>query len=101
MGKILENIIESFKINILHVHHFLFHTFDVIDIAKKKNIYSIITLHDLYMICPSINMIYKDIYCKFDKEKDCLKCLKNQKEFNRAPFLVFSRCALPAVALAG
>lgn len=74
--EILENIIESFKINILHVHHFLFHTFDVIDIAKKKNIYSIITLHDLYMICPSINMIYKDIYCKFDKEKDCLKCLK-------------------------
>ena len=73
--EILENIFDSFKIDILHVHHFLFQTFDAIDIAKQRNIYSVITLHDLYMICPSINMIYKNIYCEYDKEKDCSKCL--------------------------
>ena len=73
--EMIENIFDSFKIDILHVHHFLFQTFDAIDIANKRNIYSIITLHDLYMICPSINMIYKDIYCEYDKEKDCSKCL--------------------------
>lgn len=73
--EMLENIFDSFKIDILHVHHFLFQTFDAIDIAKQRNIYSVITLHDLYMICPSINMIYKNIYCEYDKEKDCSKCL--------------------------
>lgn len=73
--EMLENIFDNFKIDILHVHHFLFQTFDAIDIAKQRNIYSIITLHDLYMICPSINMVYKDIYCEYDKEKDCSKCL--------------------------
>ena len=73
--EILENIFESFKIDILHVHHFLFQTFDAIDVAKQRNIYSIITLHDLYMICPSINMVYKDKYCENDKQKDCSKCL--------------------------
>ena len=67
--EILENIFESFKIDILHVHHFLFQTFDAIDVAKQRNIYSIITLHDLYMICPSINMVYKDKYCENDKQK--------------------------------
>ena len=73
--EVLENIFDSFKIDILHVHHFLFQTFDAIDIAKERNIYSIITLHDLYMICPSINMVYKDKYCEYDDKKDCSKCL--------------------------
>ena len=74
--EMLENIFDSFKIDILHVHHFLFQTFDAIEIAKARNIYSIITLHDLYMICPSINMVYKDKYCVYDEKKDCAKCLK-------------------------
>lgn len=76
--KILSKILDDLKIDIIHVHHFLFQTFDIIDLAKEKNIYSIITLHDLYMICPSINMIYRNIYCKYDSEKDCTKCLKNR-----------------------
>ena len=74
--EMLENIFDSFKIDIMHVHHFLFQTFDAIDVAKKRYIYSIITLHDLYMICPSINMVYKDKYCLYDDKKDCAKCLK-------------------------
>ena len=78
----LENIFDSFKIDILHVHHFLFQTFDAIDVAKARNIYSIITLHDLYMICPSINMVYKDKYCEYDEKKDCSKCLKNRYGVN-------------------
>ena len=80
--EMLENIIDSFKIDILHVHHFLFQTFDAIDVAKERNIYSIITLHDLYMICPSINMVYKNIYCEYDKEKDCKKCLNTRYGVN-------------------
>lgn len=73
--EMLENIFDSFKIDLLHVHHFLFQTFDAIDVAKARNIYSIITLHDLYMICPSINMVYRDKYCEYDETKDCAKCL--------------------------
>lgn len=74
--EMLENIFDSFNIDILHVHHFLFQTFDAIEIARQKYIYSIVTLHDLYMICPSINMVYKDKYCEYDNTKDCSKCLK-------------------------
>lgn len=76
--KMLENIFESFKIDILHVHHFLFHSFDAIDIAKKYNVYSVVTLHDLYMICPSINKVYKDKYCEYDSSSNCKDCLKKR-----------------------
>lgn len=76
--KMLENIFESFKIDILHVHHFLFQSFDAIDIAKKYNIYSVVTLHDLYMICPSINKVYKDKYCEYDSSSNCKDCLKKR-----------------------
>lgn len=72
----LEMLFDTFQFDILHVHHFLFQTFDAIEIAKKRNIKSIITLHDLYMSCPSINMVYQDKFCEKDPNKDCTKCLK-------------------------
>ena len=80
--EILENIFDSFKIDILHVHHFLFQSFDAIDVANERNVYSIITLHDLYMKCPSINMVYTDKYCEFDENKDCEKCLHSRYGVN-------------------
>jgi len=64
------------------VHHFLWQTFDVIDFAKKKGIYSIITLHDLYMICPSVNMVYENVFCEVHPEKDCEKCFKKKLGVN-------------------
>ncbi len=80
--KMLEMLFDSFKFDILHVHHFLFQTFDAIDIAKKKEVYSIITLHDLYMICPSINMVYIDKFCENDTRKNCKKCLHDRLGVN-------------------
>ena len=81
--QMIETILDSFKIDILHVHHFLFQTFDAINEAKKRNIYTIMTLHDLYMICPSVNMVYKDKFCEIDPEKDCAKCLNSRLGVSR------------------
>ena len=57
--EMIETIFDTFQIDILHVHHFLFHSFDAIEVAKKRNVESIITLHDLYMSCPTIKQINK------------------------------------------
>lgn len=73
--KMIEDLFETFQFDILHVHHFLFQTFDAIDVAKQNNVYSIITLHDLYMSCPSINMVYEDKFCENNPNRDCSKCL--------------------------
>lgn len=80
--EILEMLFDTFQFDLLHVHHFLFQTFDVIDIAKERNVYSIITLHDLYMLCPSVNMVYQDKYCEIDDRKDCRKCLHSRLGVN-------------------
>lgn len=74
--KMLEKVILGFRINTIHVHHMINHYFDIIDVAKKYNIKSIITLHDLYAICPTINMLYKmETYCMDLKEKNCSECI--------------------------
>ena len=80
--EIVETLFETFKFNILHVQHFLFHSFDVINIAKKYNTYSIISLHDMYMLCPSINMVYEEKYCLINEKKDCVKCLNKRYGIN-------------------
>ena len=77
---LLDKLFNAFKFDIVHVHHFLFQTFDIIDIAKKYNSYAIATLHDLYMLCPAINMVYKGKYCEKIKTDNCKKCFLDKYE---------------------
>lgn len=77
--KMIEDIIDGFRIDTLHIHHMINHYFDIVDVAKEKGVYSMITLHDFYSICPTINLLYKDEkYCPRLKNKDCKECLKNK-----------------------
>ena len=74
--KMIEKIIDGFRIDTIHIHHMIGHFFDVIDVAKEKKIYSMITLHDFYSLCPTINMLYKmEKYCPNIKDKNCGECL--------------------------
>ena len=79
----VENIIDMFKIDLIHIHHFKEHYMDLVDIAKKRNIYTMITLHDYYTICPTIQMLNEDTkYCALLEEKNCEKCLKKKLNCN-------------------
>ncbi|WP_279001221.1 glycosyltransferase [Thomasclavelia cocleata] len=78
---IVEKVIKGLQINVLHVHHMIGHYFDVLDICKENHVKSIITLHDFYCLCPSINMLYNmDEYClnRDESRKDCKECLHNK-----------------------
>ena len=75
---VLERLFESFHFDIVHVHHFLFQTFDVAQIAEKYQAYMIATLHDLYLLCPSINMIHDGKFCSEIYPEKCTKCF-NEK----------------------
>ncbi len=75
--KMLNNIVDALGINYIHVHHLVNHFFDIGDVIKEKKLNASITIHDLYPICPSINMLYKmESYCEIKKEKNCSECLK-------------------------
>lgn len=71
---VLEQLFASFRFDIVHVHHFLFQTFDVVDIAKKYKSYCVVTLHDLYLLCPSINMVNKGKFCSKINPEECAEC---------------------------
>jgi len=75
-----ENIIDSFNIGLVHVQHMIGHYFDLIDVLREKKIYSIISLHDYYSICPNINLLYNNFtYCLNMENRNCVDCLKNRK----------------------
>ena len=75
--EMVKSIIDDFHISTVHIHHLKNHYLDVIDVAKKKNIKTIITLHDFYCLCPTINMLECGQECCIDnKNKNCSKCLK-------------------------
>lgn len=73
----LENIIDTYGISLIHIHHLKGHYFDIKDVIKEKKVYSIITLHDYYSSCPQINKIYKnEEYCSKTNPQKCNECLK-------------------------
>ena len=74
--KLLETIIDDFNISTIHVHHMQNHYFDVVSVAEEKKIKKIITLHDFYSLCPTINMLEcGGKFCIGKDDKNCSKCL--------------------------
>lgn len=77
--KIIDHVITGLNISVVHIHHMMGHYFDVIDVCKEHNIKPIITLHDFYALCPTVNMLYNMEKCCIDlKNKDCKTCLYNK-----------------------
>lgn len=87
-ARIVEKIIVTFEIGLIHIHHFIKHTFDIPYIAKKYGIKVIATLHDFYLFCPKINLLDENNqYCKdVRSENKCRNCLNNSFGFH-TPFI--------------
>ncbi len=54
---IAAEILVSYNIELVHIHHLIGHSFDVPRTARALGIPVVITLHDFYLACPSINLI--------------------------------------------
>ena len=81
--EMIENIIDEFGISLVHIHHIKGHYFDLFDVLKEKNIYSIFTTHDFYSVCPTINLLYKNKkFCEKPTKKMCSECLYNRFQNN-------------------
>lgn len=58
------NVLVNLKIDLVHIHHFMHHTFDLPIIANVLNIPIIFSSHDFYMICPSFTLLNENYeYC--------------------------------------
>ncbi|KQC47979.1 glycosyltransferase [Geobacillus sp. Sah69] len=87
-AEVLEQIMTSFNIDLIHIHHLKQHTFDVPFVAKKLGIKVIFTLHDYYLFCPKTNLLDENYeYCIDSRsEYKCRNCLRKAYGFY-TPFI--------------
>lgn len=83
-SNIVDNIIKSFNIGLIHIHHLIKHTFDIPFIAKKNNVKVLFTLHDYYLFCPKVNLLDENNeYCLEKRsESKCRNCLHSTYGFD-------------------
>jgi GT2 family glycosyltransferase len=82
--EIVEKIINTFKIDLIHIHHLRTHTFDIPYIAKKLGIKVLYTLHDYHLFCPRANLLDENNqYCIDSRsEMKCKQCLRKDYHFD-------------------
>lgn len=52
-------LLDLFDIDLVHVHHLIRNSFDIVFAAKARNIPIVMTVHDYYLISPDYNLLYK------------------------------------------
>lgn len=77
--KIYDTVLRAFRIDLVHIHHIYYLSFDIFYAAYKLGIPIHMTLHDFYFICPNEKMMnYEGRYCDVcDNAENCKKCLKS------------------------
>ncbi|MAH26126.1 MAG: hypothetical protein CMI19_04145 [Opitutae bacterium] len=55
--KIIFEILLRYNISLVHVRHLISHTFDAPEIATSLNIPVILSFHDFYFVCPTVNLL--------------------------------------------
>jgi GT2 family glycosyltransferase/glycosyltransferase involved in cell wall biosynthesis/SAM-dependent methyltransferase len=74
--RIMKNFINSFDIDLIHVHHLMGHSFDIFQIAEEMQVPVVYTIHDFFCICPRVNLINeKGKYCNTPLIADCNLCV--------------------------
>ena len=58
------DILDSYKIDLVHIRHLINHSFDLPQIAKKLGIPVVLSIHDFYFICPFYALLDENnAYC--------------------------------------
>lgn len=59
------NILFNYSIDLVHIQHLIYHTFDLPIVANTLNIPIELSFHDFYFICPAYNLLDGDnSYCE-------------------------------------
>ncbi|MCM1523277.1 MAG: glycosyltransferase [Ruminococcus sp.] len=70
------DVLCNLHIELVHIRHLFKHSFDIVDIADVLRIPVILSFHDFYFICPSINLVNSDKkYCNAECRECDEKCV--------------------------
>ena len=77
MADLYGQILEAFRIDIVHIHHTYGLTLDLYKQAHIREIPLYVTLHDYYSICPTIKMLDQnnELCIGADSVERCIQCL--------------------------
>ena len=85
------DILNNFKIDLVHIRHLLNHSFDLPQIAKKLDIPVILSFHDFYFICPFYILLDENKhYCKGicnNNNMNCYNPLRALNDINSKEFI--------------
>jgi len=57
-------IIQEFRIEVVHMHHLLSSCLEICDVLRIFEIPLVLSLHDFFYVCPTVNLLDQDgIYC--------------------------------------
>ena len=83
MNYVYFDILNNFKINLVHIRHLLNHSFDLPQIAKKLDIPVVLSFHDFYFICPFYVLLNENNqYCKGICNNNDINCYNPLKSLN-------------------
>ena len=82
IGFVFGNLLDAFKVDLVHVHHSKGLSLDVFYQAYERQIPVAVTLHDYYYICPSIKLLNINENVCMDPQSRCLcaDCLKSMQQ---------------------
>ncbi|RBQ22790.1 Glycosyltransferase AglI [Candidatus Methanobinarius endosymbioticus] len=82
------NVLVNFNIDLVHIRHLIFHSFDLPKISKQLNIPVVLSSHDFYFICPSTVLLDDNReYCGGKCNSNNKDCYKPMKIMNNLPNL--------------
>ncbi|OGT03406.1 MAG: hypothetical protein A3F73_12575 [Gallionellales bacterium RIFCSPLOWO2_12_FULL_59_22] len=82
-GALLESLCAAFNIQVCHVHHLVGCRLGLLEAFNALSIPYGFTVHDLYMACPTVNLLGPDgDYCGAQTDLEhCSRCLAAQPDF--------------------
>lgn len=73
--KIYFEVLLGLNIDLVHIQHLVKHSYDILDIIKLLNIPLVLSIHDYYYICPSLNLLNeKHEFCNGKCNDNKLQC---------------------------
>lgn len=82
----LSDMLIQYQVKLIHIHHFLYMSDELMDFFRKLTIPYMVTLHDYYTICPRVQLLSDGKFCGVSDEVFCNKCIHNGEKFMHGIF---------------
>lgn len=77
------DILINYNIDLVHIRHFINHSFDLPEISKKLDIPVVVSLHDFYLACPFYTLLDENNnYCGGKCKNNSLNCYNSLRSLN-------------------